>query len=862
VREAGAFAELRVRDTGTGIPAEELPRLFERFHRVQNARGRTHEGSGIGLALVQELVKLHGGSIAARSVLGQGTTFVLSVPLGSDHLPSDQISASRTFPSTATGASPYVEEALLWLPDEAPGGAGRAELPAYQEPLPTLYQRAEQGENDDRPRVLVADDNADMRQYVGRLLTEHYQVEAVPDGEAALATARRRPPDLILTDVMMPRLDGFGLLRELRADPRTRNLPVILLSARAGEESRVEGLEAGADDYLVKPFGAKELLARVSAHLQMARMRREASAAIQKERDWLRVTLASIGDAVITTDTAGRITFLNGVAESLTAWPTSAAAGQPLDSVFRLVDEQTRQPVENPAMRALREGVVVGLANHTILIRKDGSECPIDDSAAPVWDGQGHVVGCVLVFRDTTVRRRAEAALRQSEAHFRSMADNAPTMLWVTDPSASCTYLSKQWYDYTGRTPAQDLDFGWLANVHPDDREQAQDLLLKANERHSPFSLDCRLRRQDGSYRWAVSAGLPRFDEAGRFEGYVGTVTDVHERKLAEEATRQRSEQLRRLAEVATRLNLAADVASIAGVVTAEARNVIGAHQAVAGFTADMNWGQAITARSLSEKYARWRDYDEKPDGSGIYALVCGTNKTMRMTQTELEAHPAYQGFGRYAPEHPPLRGWLAAPLVGRDGRNFGLVQLSDKYDGEFTAVDEAVLVQLAQMASVAIENARLVESLREAGRRKDEFLAMLAHELRNPLAPLRNGLQVMKMARNSLDEVEQSRSMMERQLTQLVRLVDDLMDVSRISRGKIELRKEHVDLITVVRHAMETSRPLIDASGHDLAVTEPPSPIFVDADVTRLAQVFANLLNNAAKYTERAGRITLAVER
>jgi signal transduction histidine kinase len=293
VRRVGADAELRVEDTGTGIPTAEMPRLFERFHRVQNARGRTHEGSGIGLALVQELVKLHGGSITAESVMGEGATFVVAVPLGSAHLPPDQIGESRTVAPTGTGAAPYVEEALRWLPGEDRNDEDRgSELPTHYETLPVPALEPEPDRGGNRPRVLVADDNADMRQYLVRLLAERYQIDAVADGEAALAMARKHPPGLVLADAMMPRLDGFGLLRELRADPRTRDVPIIMLSARAGEESRIEGMEAGVDDYLTKPFSARELLARVGAHLQMARMRREAEQALRASETALRRALA------------------------------------------------------------------------------------------------------------------------------------------------------------------------------------------------------------------------------------------------------------------------------------------------------------------------------------------------------------------------------------------------------------------------------------------------------------------------------------------------------------------------------------------------------------------------------------------
>jgi signal transduction histidine kinase/FixJ family two-component response regulator len=285
LRETDGAATLSVADTGVGIPAHELPHMFERFHRVAGSEGRTHEGTGIGLSLVHELVRLHSGEIAVQSTPGKGSTFTVSIPLGMSHLPAERISAARTQSSTAIGTNAFVAEALRWLPEHESVPDIISDLPL---PSSLIGETERVSHNGARvARIVLADDNADMRAYVGRLLRRRYIVEEVEDGETALAAIRRELPDLVLTDVMMPRLDGFGLLSAIRADPDVRETPVIVLSARAGEESRIEGMKAGADDYLVKPFSARELLARVGAHLDMAESRKEARRASEAERQRL-----------------------------------------------------------------------------------------------------------------------------------------------------------------------------------------------------------------------------------------------------------------------------------------------------------------------------------------------------------------------------------------------------------------------------------------------------------------------------------------------------------------------------------------------------------------------------------------------
>ena len=276
VHARNGHACLEVADTGVGIPADQLPRVFDRFHRVPNVRSRTHEGTGIGLALVQELVKLHGGTIEVTSEEGSGSTFTVSLPFGDAHLPSSRDGVVPERHVTASDATAFVEEAMRWLPDAASESVVRSGEDAAR----VAGQLPETG-----ARVLVVDDNADMRAYVTSLLGAHWNVETASDGASALTAVKARAPDLVLSDIMMPGLDGFGLLRELRAKPETREIPVILLSARAGEEARVDGLTAGADDYLVKPFTARELLARVGTTLHLSRVRKQAEAAAIAARE-------------------------------------------------------------------------------------------------------------------------------------------------------------------------------------------------------------------------------------------------------------------------------------------------------------------------------------------------------------------------------------------------------------------------------------------------------------------------------------------------------------------------------------------------------------------------------------------------
>ena len=480
LRQAGDIVELAVQDTGIGIPPAEIPHLFERFHRVTGARGRTQEGTGIGLALVQELVQLHGGAVRVESVPGQGSTFYAAIPVGTAHLPADRIGGTRTLTSTALGASPYVEEVLRWLPPEIspmrtpPGPRIGADALRLRPTSSLSSLQAESGTEGQGARIVWADDNADMRDYVRRLLSARYDVEVAGDGKAALGAIRTCRPDLVLMDVMMPHLDGFGVLRALRADPELRTLPVILLSARAGEEARVEGLAAGADAYLVKPFSARELLAQVETHIKLGRLRAHVA------QEW------------------------NALTTLFQQTPVPIAVLRGPDLVYDLANPAYRQVIGDrdivgkPLLEALPElagqefaqrlrGVMqTGVAHvgHEVLLKLDrqGTGAPEDTYwtflYAPLRDENGKVDRVVAICnevtehvrtrtqlerlaaaataelherqrveaalreqteaaqRELTERRQMEVVIRESEQRYRRLFDTAGVSLWEEDLSA------------------------------------------------------------------------------------------------------------------------------------------------------------------------------------------------------------------------------------------------------------------------------------------------------------------------------------------------------------------------------------------------------------------------------------------
>jgi len=489
--------------------------------------------------------------------------------------------------------------------------------------------------------------------------------------------------------------------------------------------------------------------------------------------------------------------------------------------------------------------------------------------ATPIRDSAGTVIEVMLMHEDITEKVEAENALRLREERFRSLVMATSQIVWSNTPDGRVDEDSPSWRAFTGQTYEQWREFGWLEAVHPDDREASKTLWLACVASTSMFETRYRLLRADGQYRWTEVRGVPLLDANGAIREWIGTNTDIHDAVLAEAELAQRLEREQRNAALLAKVAHAARTlqtvlwdGDIAEVLVNAVRDILQVHQAVVSVTEDDGWTQAINAVSLSDKYAPYRAYAERTNGSGIYAEVCRTNRPMRLTQQQLEAHPRWQGFGAHAHAHPPMRGWLAVPLIDRTGKNIGLIQASDKIDGDFSDEDEAILVQLASIAANGFENARLYQSLQEQDRRKDEFLAMLAHELRNPLAPISAASEMLKLGTASEERIRRASDVIGRQVRHLTSLIDDLLDVSRVTRGLIVLERVLLDPMALLASAVEQSQPLMTARGHALAIDGDAGGALILGDANRLVQVFANLLNNAAKYTPNRGQIGVSVAR
>jgi PAS domain S-box-containing protein len=819
LRQAEGFAELEVRDTGVGIPEEELPRVFERFHRIERARSRSHEGSGIGLALVHELVRMHGGEIAVRSRDGVGTAFTVRLPLGTQHLPVERIREERSLQATATSASAYVEEALRWVGVTASAG-----------PSDSLVARPS-ASTPARARVVVADDNADMREYVAKLLREHWDVEAVPDGVAALDAIRSAPPDLVVCDVMMPGTDGFALIRALRHDASLRDIPVILLSARAGEEAISEGLTAGADDYLVKPFTARELLVRVAARLAAASQARS----LREQRlNLYRTFLQAPFPIAILRGKDHVVETINNAA--LEIWGRGPEiVGLPLLVALPEVRDQPFPALLDQVYRSAAPHV--GRDELVRVARGPGG--PVEDRFftyvfAPIFDAAGRPEGVMASSFDVTEQVRSREALERTTARLEAARSSAGIAIFEWELGHSERgYWSPEVWPLLG-LQADSLEAApndWLELVADEDRPRAREAFAAAvAARETRLEVELRLRQRGGGARWVRVSQRIAYDPSGAPARVVGAMVDIQALKEAAEA---RERERRRL------LSLLHQVPAIVNVFRGPDMIFEFAHRKAV---------EAVGGRELVGR--RLRDAIPEFGSEGILDRlrhVYETGETVRLE--ELPVGIKEDGRER-------LTYWTSVYVPVRD--DAGRVEGVMTFDLDVTA--HVAAREALEKAMGENELARV--ELERANRAKDEFLATMSHELRTPLNSMLGWATMLR--RDPRDPAKLSRGLevIERNARAQERLVSDLLDISRIISGKLQLNVQPTRLLGVIHAAADVVRTAAEGKGVRLVVDVDPAIGETMADPDRLQQVFWNLLVNAVRFTPRGGRVAFSAER
>ncbi|MEQ3554627.1 SpoIIE family protein phosphatase [Pseudonocardia nematodicida] len=742
----GEQVVLSVADTGVGIPDDEIDSVFERFHRPGPPRGRTGEGSGLGLPLIRQLVRLHGGGIGVRSVPDVGSTFTVRLPLGFAHLPADRLVRSRVGARTTPRlAAPYVAEALRWLPEPLDAGDGPASRPAVR-------GRSVDGSVVDgldlahRDRVLVVDDDREMRGYLRDLLAERWTVQVVADGGAALDAARTDPPDLVVADAALSATGGIELLRALRSDPRTVGVPVVLLSSRAGEEAAVEGFAAGADDYLVRPFSARELLARVANHLQLGRVRRAAELQFRAMAD-------STPALIWVDDPGGHRLFVNR------GWLDFTGVDDPAQELG--LDWRRRiHPDDRERYRSVTAAAARAHAPFEVeyrLLDRAGRHRWVLDRGAPVRDGErsaGYVGGCLDIDVQHREQRRhriysevAESLEREitrtgrtdqlvravvddrladvAVVHDADPGDPVGTLAVAADRSALEPSLwrlgpligvsdhpgrpeiigADRLDDVLGRLPATQRRAWGRLRIR-----SAMVVPLPARGRTSAVLTAVRTESADPY----TADDLDLLSEIGRRAGLA-----VDNARLLEQE-RSSAQRLGLLHRATAKMSAAATAGEVAAIAADHIVDLLDADFAglweVRG-----EWLQALTGHGWDAEL--WRRAGRiRADAPMAFADVLA-DRTPLWFGTAHEWASRYPSQIGVAPEHAQTIGYL--PLIA-GGRTLGVLAVSMLTERRLSEADKEAAVAVAELAAQALDRASMLDAETEA-RRLAERLGAVA---------------------------------------------------------------------------------------------------------------------------------------
>ncbi|MEI8381836.1 MAG: PAS domain S-box protein [Planctomycetota bacterium] len=613
-------------------------------------------------------------------------------------------------------------------------------------------------------------------------------------------------PDIIILDLHLPDMSGFEVCCRLKAHAGTAFIPVLHLSDTPVEDGEfVAHLDKGDEAYLTHPIDAVVLLSCVKSLLRGRQAQRQFSSFLE-----------AAPDAVVIVDDEGRIVRVNKQAEIMFGRNREDLIGEAVEILlpqrYRAKHREQRDGyVAQPNTRPM------GQSAELLGLRKDGTEFPVEISLSPIPDHKGILVASII--RDVTERKLADERLRQTEKLQAFILDSIPQKLVTTRPDGSVDYFNPQWMAYTGLSFEQLRDWGWKQFIHPDDVDEHVRRWLHATKTGEVFEHESRFRRADGEYRWHVSRGVPMRNEVGQIVMWVGANTDIHDIKVIELALMDSEIRYRRLFETAKDGILILDTAS--GRIT-DANPFM---SELLGYSHEHFLGKEL-----------WE--------IGLFSDKAANEAAVRTLQDE--------GYIRY--EH--------LPLETSQGLRVEVEVVANAYQEDHHKVIPCNIRDITERSKLEKQMQEQAETLAGLHRRKDEFLAMLSHELRNPLAPILNAVHLLSLQKNEGKIQQTARTIIERQVGQLNHLVGDLMEISRITTGRIHLKQEPVELNGIVERALETTRPLLEQQKHELTVSLSTQPIWLDADAARIEQVIVNLLTNAAKYTPDGGCISLTVQR
>jgi PAS domain S-box-containing protein len=809
-------AELSICDTGVGIPREELPNLFQRFHRVQNVTGRTHEGTGIGLSLVSEFAKMHGGNISVSSKVNAGSEFVVTIPTGRKHLPLEQIDES--------GIDPEVRLADAFL-EEADSLIG----------MPTDNKTDQAEQTHDTSYILVVDDNPDMRNYLKNILGRKFTVLTAANGIDALEKMQDQPPQLIVSDVMMPGMDGIQLLKAIKENKKYERIPVILLTARAGEESRIEGYQIGADDYLVKPFSTKELLARITAQLSM----RERIEENEKQLEYF-IKKAPVGIAIY----KGPDFIVEAANDRvLEMWGKTLdeVKGKTLTDIFpEIITQEYARELYKASVEKFLKGETFTVNEVEFTFQRKGQPYKgwYNCTYEPLKDPNGNRTGIIAVVNEVTDQVMARKKIEESEEKFRTLATEFPLFVWLTDDKLQTTFLNKAGLEYFNFPQTTNIgELSWKKFIHTDDIERVLAVMNDAARDHKSYTLTMRLKNgRTGEYRWFVDNGVPQYFN-GKFTGFIGTSMDIHEQKTADEKVRQSEERFRFLFD----------------------SNVLPvAFWHIGGEIYDANDSflnlMGYTREEMQQGELNWRKFTLPEDAAMHEEKVrqAAEGKTVAPYQT--------QYINKKGESVSSLVGY--AMLTGSKEKGIAFMQDIRKIKEVESALrqSEEKYRQLSMNLEEKVnERTEELRKLNEADKLKSDFIKMASHELKTPVTSIKGYTQLLLSALKEDENkvspllIRSSLISVDKQITRLTRLMSELLDLSKIETGMLVLSKEIFNLNELV---IETVQDILYTnSKHNINIFH-DFECHVYGDKDRIGQVLINFLTNAIKYSPNADKV------